>query len=131
MMKSLIIEFDTQDESLLLALFKKLKVKAIHIAEKAYEKGDIISDTLKTPSKIILNDEDDLEEQAFVQNALQQKYVLTGQWEQKTDDERQDLVLAEMMLYEQQRSDYKIMTAEESETFYTTLKKQLYANTAD
>ena len=131
MMKSLIIEFDTQDESLLLALFKKLKVKAINIAEKAYEKGDIISDTLKTPSKIILNDEDDLEEQAFVQNALQQKYVLTGQWEQKTDDERQDLVLAEMMLYEQQRSDYKIMTAEESETFYTTLKKQLYANTAD
>ena len=131
MMKSLIIEFDPQDESLLLALFKKLKVKAIHIAEKAYEKGDIISDTLKTPSKIILNDEDDLEEQAFVQNALQQKYVLTGQWEQKTDDERQDLVLAEMMLYEQQRSDYKIMTAEESETFYTTLKQQLYANTAD
>ena len=131
MMKSLIIEFDPQDESLLLALFKKLKVKSIHIAEKAYEKGDIISDTLKTPSKIILNDEDDLEEQAFVQNALQQKYVLTGQWEQKTDDERQDLVLAEMMLYEQQRSDYKIMTAEESETFYTTLKKQLYANTAD
>ena len=131
MMKSLIIEFDTQDESLLLALFKKLKVKAINIAEKAYEKGDIISDTLTTPSKIILNDEDDLEEQAFVQNALQQKYVLTGQWEQKTDDERQDLVLAEMMLYEQQRSDYKIMTAEESETFYTTLKKQLYANTAD
>ena len=131
MMKSLIIEFDTQDESLLLALFKKLKVKAIHIAEKAYEKGDIISETLKIPSKIILNDEDDLEEQAFVQNALQQKYVLTGQWEQKTDDERQDLVLAEMMLYEQQRSDYKIMTAEESETFYTTLKKQLYANTAD
>ena len=131
MMKSLIIEFDPQDESLLLALFKKLKVKAINIAEKAYEKGDIISDTLTTPSKIILNDEDDLEEQAFVQNALQQKYVLTGQWEQKTDDERQDLVLAEMMLYEQQRSDYKIMTAEESETFYTTLKKQLYANTAD
>ena len=51
------------------------------------------------------------------------KYVETGEWAQKTDDERQDLALAEMMRYEQQRSDYKIMTAEESETFYISLKK--------
>ena len=117
MTKSLIIEFDPQDESLLLALFKKLKIRATD----ANQSREII----KTATA------DDLEEQAFVQNALQQKYVNTGEWEHKTDDERQDLALAEMMRYEQQRSDYKIMTAEESDTFYMTLKKQLYADTTD
>ena len=111
MTKSLIIEFDPKDENLLLALFKKLKVKSMTVS--------------------LTNNNDDLEEQAFVQNALHQKYVETGEWAQKTDDERQDLALAEMMRYEQQRSDYKIMTAQESETFYTSLKKQLYADTAD
>lgn len=121
MTKSLIIEFDQQDEGLLLALFKKLKVKAFDFKAVPLKKGDILLDT---------NDEDS-EEHIYVQKALQQKFVETGQWKTMTDDDQQDAALAEMMLYEQQRPDYKVMTAEESDTFYATLKKQLYANQSD
>ncbi|MBL7816928.1 MAG: hypothetical protein JNL70_18035 [Saprospiraceae bacterium] len=121
MTKSLIIEFDPQHEGLLLALFKKLQVKTIDVKAFSLKKGDILPDT---------NDED-IEEHIYVQKALKQKFVETGQWENMSDDEQQDAALAEMMIYEQERPDYKVMTAEESETFYATLKKQLYANPTD
>ena len=65
------------------------------------------------------------EETVFVQNALREKYVATGEWEKMTEDEKEDSALAEMMNYERQRDDYKIMTVEDSQAFYATLKKQL------
>lgn len=122
MNKSLIIEFESQDEGFLLALFKKLKVKTIDFKADPLKKGEILPDTINN---------EDREEQDYIQNALQQKYVHTGQWKNMTDEEKADAALAEMMLYEQQRPDYKVMTAEESDTFYATLKKQLYANPSD
>ena len=62
------------------------------------------------------------DEIVFVQNALREKYVTTGEWEKMTEDEKEDSALAEMMNYERQRDDHKIMTAEESQAFYATLK---------
>jgi hypothetical protein len=109
MTKSLIIEFDAEDESLLLAFFKKLSIKFRQT---------------ETPNEIS-------EEDFFVQNMLQKKYVETGEWKSMDDDERQDAALAEMMAYEQQHPDYKVMNVDESATFLANLKKQLYANSTD
>ena len=69
------------------------------------------------------------EEIVFVQNALREKYVTTGEWEKMTEDEKEDSALAEMMNYERQRDDYKIMTAEESQVFLRNFKETAFENT--
>ena len=124
MTKSLTIEFDPKDEFFLLALFQKMKVRVSKnggqelVHEQVIDSSNAFADSEK-------------EEILFVQNALREKYVTSGEWEKLTEDEKEDSALAEMMNYERQRDDYKIMTVEDSQAFYATLKKQLYADKND
>ncbi len=124
MTKSLTIEFDPKDENFLLALFQKLKVR---VSKNGGQ--ELVRKRVVDSSNALADSEN--EEILFVQNALRERYVTTGEWEKMTKDEKEDSALAEMMNYERQRDDYKIMTAEESQAFYATLKKQLYADTND
>lgn len=92
MTKSLIIEFNEQDENRLFSLFKELKVK------------------IKTLDETFI-------ERSWVQNELTKKYVQTGEWASMDDENRQDAVLAEMMLFERQSPDYGILNEKETKDF--------------
>ena len=50
-------------------------------------------------------DEETLKERESVRQQIHRKYVLLGQWNQFDDDEKQDIVLAETMIYRQQQID--------------------------
>jgi hypothetical protein len=98
MTKSLIIEFNEQDENRLFSLFKELKVK------------------IKTLDETFV-------ERSWVQNELKKKYVQTGEWASMDDDNRQDAVLAEMMLFERQSPDYGVLNERETKDFLAKIKK--------
>jgi hypothetical protein len=98
MTKSLVIEFNEQDENRLLTLFRELKVK------------------IKTLDDTFI-------ERSWVQNELTNKYVKTGQWASMNDDDRQDAALAEMMLFERQSPDYGVLNEEETKNFLAKIKK--------
>ncbi len=98
MTKSLVIEFNEQDENRLLSFFKELKVK------------------IKSLDETVL-------ERTWIQNELSEKYVKTGKWAAMDDDNRQDAVLAEMMLYERQNPDYGVLNEEETKDFLAKIKK--------
>jgi hypothetical protein len=98
MTKSLVIEFNEQNENRLLTLFRELKVK------------------IKTLDDTFI-------ERSWVQNELANKYVKTGEWASMDDDDRQDAVLAEMMLFERQSSDYGVLNEEETKDFLAKIKR--------
>ena len=98
MTKSLIIEFNEQDENRLLTFFKELKVKIKTLDETSVERS-------------------------WVQNELSKKYVQTGEWASMDDENRQDAVLAEMMLFERQSSDYGVLSERETKDFLTKINR--------
>jgi hypothetical protein len=97
MTKSLIIEFNEQDENRLLSFFKELKVKIKTLDETSIER-------------------------AWVQNELKKKYVHSGEWAAMDDENRQDAVLAEMMLFERQSPDYGVLNERETKNFLAKIK---------
>ena len=98
MTKSLIIEFNEQDENRLLTFFKELKVKIKTLDETSVERS-------------------------WVQSELTKKYVQTGEWVSMNDENRQDAVLAEMMLFERQSSDYGILNEIETKDFLAKINR--------
>jgi hypothetical protein len=63
-----------------------------------------------------------------IQNRLIEKYVATGEWAKMSDDERQDASLLEKMLYDEEQSDYKVYSVEESDKLLADLKNELYSH---
>lgn len=98
MTKSLIIEFNEQDENRLFSLFNELKVK------------------IKTLDETFI-------ERSWVQNELTKKYVQTGEWASMDDENRQDAVLAEMMLFERQSPDYGVLNERETKDFLAKMNR--------
>lgn len=64
-----------------------------------------------------------------IQSRLHAKYVVTGEWDKMDDEDRQDAVLGEMMVYNTEQPDYEVYSVENTAQFLTDLKKGLYANT--
>ena len=70
---------------------------------------------------------DDLET-ITIRERLTEKYVKTGEWENMDDDERQDAVLLEKMLWSQEQPDYEVYSVEESARILAELKAECYAD---
>ena len=56
-----------------------------------------------------------------VRERLRLKYVTTGEWAVMDDEDRQDAVLLEMMLYSQMQPDYKVYSVAETQSYLTNL----------
>ncbi len=78
MIKTLVIEFNEQDENVLLQIFEKFEVK--------------VTTTLSGEEF-----EAQLEQETIREN-LRQKYVLTGEWETMSLEEKEDAALYEKMM---------------------------------
>ena len=99
MTKSIIITYNESDESLLMAFFKKIKVK---------------TETLQPKSEI-----------ETIRKRLYNKYVVTGLWVNMNDEEREDAALAETMIYAQEQPDYHVYSEAESKNYRAKLRKKL------
>ena len=74
-------------------------------------------------SAIEVNKEEDAAMNAFIQDRLIKKYVVTGQWDKMDDEERQDASLLEKMLLTETEADFESVTAEEADLFLSKLKQ--------
>ena len=110
---------------------KKLKMTTI-IAQfddaTKLEKVIALFKSLKVPfqfdnSAIEVNKEEDAAMNAFIQDRLIKKYVVTGQWDKMDDEERQDASLLEKMLLTETEADFESVTAEEADLFLSKLKQ--------
>jgi hypothetical protein len=61
-------------------------------------------------------------ERLWVQSQLHKKYVETHQWQTMDDEDRQDAVLAETLLYIEQKGDNKPLSVAETQDFLEKLK---------
>ena len=78
MIKSIIIEFNEKDENVLRQIFQKFKVKTSpHLTDEQLEE------------KI---------EEELIRENLRLKYVVTGEWEKMSLEEKEDAALYEKML---------------------------------
>ena len=98
MAKSILISYNEADESFLMALFKKLKVK-----------------TLSAPKSEI----------EIVRQRLHNKYVVNNKWATMNDEEREDAAHAETMLYAQEQPDHHVYTVAETKAFRAKLRQKL------
>ena len=73
-------------------------------------------------------DEEMLKERECVRQQIHRKYVLLGQWNQFDDDEKQDIVLAETMIYRQQQTNRSALSSQEASIFLTQLAQGTYGN---
>ena len=80
MTKTWVIEFDEQDENLLLQIFNKIKVKVKALSALSDEELEA-----------------QMERETIREN-LRQKYVLTGEWETMSLEEKEDAALYEKMM---------------------------------
>ena len=103
MTKSITISYEEADESLLLALFKKLKVK-----------------TLTPPTSEI----------EVVRRRLHDKYVVNGTWTTMDEEEREDAAHAETMIFAQEQPDYHVYSIAETKAQRLKMRQKLtqYAN---
>ncbi len=101
MTKSILISYNEADESFLMALFKKLKVK-----------------TLSAPKSEI----------EIVRQRLHDKYIVNNKWATMSEEEREDAAHAETMLYAQEQPNYHVYTAAETKAFRAKLRQKLTAN---
>ena len=67
------------------------------------------------------NDESMLKERESVRQQIHHKYVSTREWYLMTDDEKQDIVLAETMIYRQQQANRSALSAQEASLFLMQL----------
>ena len=73
------------------------------------------------------NKEED-EEIIAVRERLRLKYVVTGEWQNMDEEDREDAVLLETMLWKREQPDYEVLSEEESEAFLKSLENGTYAN---
>jgi hypothetical protein len=78
MTKAIVIEYNEKDENVLLQIFQKFKVKAFpHLTDEQLE--------IKM-------------EEELIRENLRQKYVVTGEWDKMSLEEKEDAALYEKML---------------------------------
>ena len=99
MAKSIIITYNEADESLLMALFQKFKIK---------------TKTVQPQSEI-----------ETVRQRLHDKFVVSGEWVKMSDEEREDAAHTETMIFGQEQPDYHTFTAKESQDYRSNLRKKL------
>ena len=99
MRKSIIITYNEADESLLMALFQKFKIK---------------TKTVQPESEI-----------ETIRQRLHDKFVVSGEWANMTDEEREDATHAETMIYGQEQADHHTYTAVESQDYRSKLREKL------
>ena len=63
-----------------------------------------------------------------IRDRLIEKYVQNGEWDCMDDDERQDAVLLEKMLWLEEQPDRKVYSVEESNQILADLKAECYAD---
>ena len=73
-----------------------------------------------------LIENNDLETQ-IIKERLHAKYVVTGEWATMDDEDRQDAVLLEQMLYEKEQPSEGYLPETDTQQFLTDVKKGLYA----
>ncbi len=100
MIKSITIAYNEADESLLMALFSKLKIK-------------------------VLNNPVSSSEITVVRQRLHDKYVVNGIWDTMDDEAREDAAHAEMMIYAKEQPDYHVYTAEQTKAHRAKLRQEL------
>ena len=83
---------------------------------------------LKLPFRKVEPTESDDLETVTIRERLTEKYVKTGEWETMNDDDRQDAVLLEQMLWSQEQPDYEVYSVEESARILAELKAECYAD---
>jgi hypothetical protein len=104
MTKSIIIEYNEQDENVLFDFLKKIRAR------------------INSPKTA---------ERRWVQKELTKKYVQTGLWATMSDDDRQDATLAEMMAFQRQQPDYEVLSVQESRQFLANLKQSLHGTSIE
>ncbi len=72
-------------------------------------------------------DEADVIRTSAIRERLREKYVTTGAWATMDDDDRQDAVLLEEMLYNREQGKVETYSEADTADFYKNLKKELYA----
>lgn len=73
------------------------------------------------------NGEELSEEVLWVRQQLTEKHIKTGEWDKMDDEDRQDAVLGEMMLFSQAQPDYEVYSVSDTKNYLANLKKELYA----
>jgi hypothetical protein len=99
MVKNITIAYNEADESLLLALFSKFKIKV-----------------LSPPTEITV-----------VRQRLHDKYVVNGTWETMDEEAREDAAHAETMLYAKEQPDYHVYSVADTKAHRAKLRQQLTA----
>ena len=74
------------------------------------------------------NDEDMLKERESVRRQIHNKYVTTSEWYLMDDDQKQDIVLVETMMYRQKHADRSALSADETTSLLTQLAEGTYGN---
>lgn len=74
------------------------------------------------------NDEAVLKENECVRQQIHHKYVSTKEWYLMTDDEKQDIVLMEIMMYRQKQADRSSLSDDETTSLLTQLTAGIYGD---
>ena len=101
MTKNILISYNEADESFLMALFKKLKVKTLSASKSEIE---------------------------IIRQRLHHKYVVNNKWATMSEEEREDAAHAETMLYAQEQPDHHVYTSAETKAFRAKLRTKLTTN---
>ena len=72
--------------------------------------------------------EEEDDETLAIRERLRLKYVVTGEWQNMNEEDREDAVLLETMLWKREQPDYEIVSEDESEAFLKSLENGTYAN---
>ena len=113
---------ESRDLQMVLDLARRFKINYW-----VQEVEPMTTDDLKIVSE---NTDNHTIETLVIRQRLSDKYVKTGEWAAMDDDDRQDAVLGEMMLYADEDEELRQPAMPESETqqFLTDLKNGKYAS---
>jgi hypothetical protein len=67
--------------------------------------------------------EEDDDETVAVRERLRLKYVVTGEWKNMDEEDREDAVLLETMLWKREQPDYEVLSEEETMNILARLKE--------
>ena len=74
------------------------------------------------------NDEAMLKERESVRRQIHNKYVTTSEWYLMDDDQKQDIVLVETMMYRQKQADRSALSADETASLLIQLTEGTYGD---
>lgn len=104
MTKSIIITYKEADENFLMTFLKKMKVK----------------------TSVVSNSDSD--EITIVRQRLHDRYVVSGEWSQMSDEDREDAAHAETMIYAREQPDHHVFSIKETEAYFKNFEKKLRVN---